>query len=97
MERKAPLPPISRNKNAPKAPESGTPRVGNQLVRMRSPVQIWIAAPPKPQNRNGSGVFNYPALPSWPGFGATLVPASTTRSANRSETAAAFAAASEMT
>ena len=36
MERKAPLPPISRNKKAPKAPESGTPRVGNQLVRMRS-------------------------------------------------------------
>ena len=37
MERKAPLPPISRNKNAPKASESGTPRAGNQLVRMRSP------------------------------------------------------------
>ena len=48
MERKAPLPPISRNKKALKAPESGTPRVGNQLVRMRSPVQIWIAAPLKP-------------------------------------------------
>ena len=31
MERKAPLSPISRNKNAPKAPESGTPRVGNQF------------------------------------------------------------------
>ena len=36
MERKAPLSPISRNKKAPKAPESGAPRVGNQLVRMRS-------------------------------------------------------------
>ena len=34
-----------RNKNVPKAPESGTPEVGNQLVRMRSPVQIWVAAP----------------------------------------------------
>ena len=37
MERKASLSPFSRNKNAPKALESGTPRVGNQLVRMRSP------------------------------------------------------------
>ena len=37
MEWKAPLYPIPRNKKAPKAPESGTPRVGNQLVRMRSP------------------------------------------------------------
>ena len=36
MERKAPLFPISRNKRALKAPESGTPRAGNQLVRMRS-------------------------------------------------------------
>ena len=37
MERKVRLIPISRNKKTPKAPESGTPRVGNQLVRMRSP------------------------------------------------------------
>ena len=37
MERKASLSPIPRNKKAPKAPESGTSRVGNQLVRMRSP------------------------------------------------------------
>ena len=36
MERKALLSPLSRNKKAPKAPESGTPRGGNQLVRMRS-------------------------------------------------------------
>ena len=57
MERKAPLSPISRNKNASKAPESGTPRAGNQLVRMRSPVQIWIAAPKNSRNRLISGVF----------------------------------------
>ena len=37
MERKASLLPNFRNKKAPKAPESGTPRAGNQLVRMRSP------------------------------------------------------------
>lgn len=36
MERKAPLSPYSRNKNALKGPESGTLRAGNQLVRMRS-------------------------------------------------------------
>ena len=40
MERKAPLPSIFRNKKASKAPESGTPRVGNQLVRMRSPFPL---------------------------------------------------------
>ena len=57
MERKAPLPPIFRNKKAPKAPESGTPRADNQLVRMRSPVQIWIAAPKNSRNRLISGVF----------------------------------------
>ena len=57
MERKAPLPPISRNKKAPKASKSGTPRGGNQLVRMRSPVQIWIAAPKNSRNRLISGVF----------------------------------------
>ena len=34
-----------RNKNAPKVPNSGTPEVSNHLVRMRSPVQIWVAAP----------------------------------------------------
>ena len=57
MEWKAPLPPIFRNKKVPKAPESDTPRVGNQLVRMRSPVQIWIAAPKNSRNRMISGVF----------------------------------------
>lgn len=36
MERKAPLPPLFWNKNAPKAPNGGVSRVGNQLVRMRS-------------------------------------------------------------
>ena len=45
MERKACLLLRSRNKKAPNVLESGTPRAGNQLVRMRSPVQIWVAAP----------------------------------------------------
>ena len=57
MERKAPLPPIFRNKNAPKAPYGGVSRVGNQLVRMRSPVQIWIAAPQKPLKSLDLGGF----------------------------------------
>jgi hypothetical protein len=37
MERKARLPPLFWNKNAPKAPDGGVSRVGYQLVRMRSP------------------------------------------------------------
>ena len=37
MERKALLPPLFWNKNAPKAPDGGVSRVGYQLVRMRSP------------------------------------------------------------
>ena len=45
MERKAQLLPHFWNKNAPQAPYGGVSRVGYQLVRMRSPVQIWIAAP----------------------------------------------------
>ena len=40
-----------RNKNAPKVPNSGTPEVSNHLVRMRSPVQIWVAAPKPRLNR----------------------------------------------
>ena len=57
MERKARLPPIFWNKNAPKAPNGGVSRVGNQLVRMRSPVQIWIAAPQKPLKSLDLGGF----------------------------------------
>ena len=33
MDRKVPKTMALRNKNAPKVPESGTPEVGNQLVR----------------------------------------------------------------
>ena len=51
MDRKVPKTMALRNKNAPKVPESGTPEVGNQLVRMRSPVQIWVAAPKSRWNR----------------------------------------------
>ena len=35
------------NKKAPKVLNSGTSEVSNHLVRMRSPVQIWVAAPTK--------------------------------------------------
>ena len=57
MERKASLLPLFRNKNAPKAPDGGVSRVGYQLVRMRSPVQIWIAAPQKPLKSLDLGGF----------------------------------------
>ena len=45
MDGKVPKAMLLRNKKAPKVLNSGTPEVGNQLVRMRSPVQIWVAAP----------------------------------------------------
>ena len=61
MDRKVPKTMALRNKNAPKVPESGTPEVGNQLVRMRSPVQIWIAAPQNPlfSDENGGFIFAF--------------------------------------
>ena len=60
MDRKVPKTMALRNKNAPKVPESGTPEVGNQLVRMRSPVQIWVAAPESPVFPAGkAGFFLY--------------------------------------
>ena len=59
MDRKVPKTMALRNKNAPKVPESGTPEVGNQLVRMRSPVQIWVAAPQKPLKSKGLGGFYF--------------------------------------
>ena len=46
-----------RNKNAPKVLNSGTPEVSNHLVRMRSPVQIWVAAPEKPVVLQGIAGF----------------------------------------
>ena len=57
MDRKAPKTMLARNEKVPKAPESGTLRGGNQLVRMRSPVQIWIAAPQKPLKSLDLGGF----------------------------------------
>ncbi len=57
MERKAQLLPHFWNKNAPQAPYGGVSRVGYQLVRMRSPVQIWIAAPQKPLKSLDLGGF----------------------------------------
>lgn len=40
MDRKVPKTMALRNKNAPKVPNSGTPEVGNQLVRMRSGIPL---------------------------------------------------------
>ena len=62
MDRKVPKTMALRNKNAPKVPESGTPEVGNQLVRMRSPVQIWVAAPQKSLEPQGFGDFLFFSL-----------------------------------
>ncbi|MGN8968467.1 hypothetical protein [Intestinimonas sp. HCP28S3_D6] len=45
VERKAPKTTHFWNKKAPKALESSTFGAFEQLVRMRSPVQIWVAAP----------------------------------------------------
>ena len=58
MDRKVPKTMYLRNKNAPKVLNSGTPEVGNQLVRMRSPVQIWVAAPEKPVVLQGIAGFS---------------------------------------
>ena len=57
MDGKVSKPTTLRNKNAPKAPESGTPEAGNHLVRMRSAVQIRPAAPENSRNHRVSGVF----------------------------------------
>ena len=56
-----------RNKNAPKVLNSSTPEAGNHLVRMRSPVQIWVAAPEKPvvlQGIAGFSIYLEEKLPS---------------------------------
>ena len=42
MDRKVPKTMALRNKDAPKVPESGTPEVGNQLVRTERRVHIEI-------------------------------------------------------
>ena len=57
MDRKVPKTMALRNKNAPKVPESGTPEVGNQLVRMRSAVRIRPAAPESPVFPAGKAGF----------------------------------------
>ncbi len=57
MDGKVPKTMRLRNKNAPKVLNSGTPEVSNHLVRMRSPVQIWVAAPVKALCRNGYKAF----------------------------------------
>ena len=43
MDRKVPKTMALRNKNAPKVPESGTPEVGNQLVRSERRAHAEIA------------------------------------------------------
>ena len=42
MDRKVPKTMALRNKNAPKVPESGTPEVGNQLVRTERRAHVEI-------------------------------------------------------
>ena len=60
MDGKVPKTMRLRNKNAPKVLNSGTPEVSNHLVRMRSPVQIWVAAPENPVFPAGkAGFFLY--------------------------------------
>ena len=60
MDGKVPKTTLPRNKNAPKAIKNGVWRTGNQLVRMRSPVQIWVAAPESPVFPAGkAGFFLY--------------------------------------
>ena len=62
MDGKVPKTMRLRNKNAPKVLNSGTPEVGNQLVRMRSPVQIWVAAPRKVLKSKGFGTFSFVSM-----------------------------------
>ena len=60
MDGKVPKTMRLRNKNAPKVLNSGTPEVGNQLVRMRSAVRIRPAAPESPVFPVGkAGFFLY--------------------------------------
>ena len=58
MDGKVPKTMRLRNKNAPKVLNSDTPEVSNHLVRMRSPVQIWVAAPEKPVVLQGIAGFS---------------------------------------
>ena len=57
MDRKVSKTMNLRNKKAPKVPNGSTPEVSNHLVRMRSPVQIWVAAPKKPLKSSDLGGF----------------------------------------
>ncbi len=59
MDGKVPKTMYHCNKKAPKVLNSGTPEVSNQLVRMRSPVQIWVAAPMKPVVLQGMAGFYF--------------------------------------
>ena len=78
-----------RTEKGTKCPESMRPHSTNQLVRMRSPVQIWVAAPVKPVVPQGMAGFLFSF---WPGvksgFSVHLAPNSTKRyNAIRDETA----------
>ncbi|MEG0756358.1 MAG: hypothetical protein RR450_08165, partial [Oscillospiraceae bacterium] len=48
---------ILLSENVLKLPESSRLKALNRLVRMRSPVRIWIAAPKNPQNHMILGIF----------------------------------------
>ena len=68
MDGKVPKTMRLRNKNAPKVLNSGTPEVSNHLVRMRSPVQIWVAAPQKPLKSSDLGGFCFEYAIFWGGL-----------------------------
>ena len=63
MDGKVPKTMRLRNKNAPKVLNSGTPEVGNQLVRMRSAVRIRPAAPESPVFPVGKAGFSCISAP----------------------------------
>ena len=57
MDERVPESTAIRIKEGTKGPESSKPHPPNQLVRMRSPVRIWVAAPKIPENCGFRGFF----------------------------------------
>ena len=57
MDEAAPLTSFFRTKKGQKPLRRKGFKAPNHLVRMRSPVRIWVAAPKSPRNRKISGIF----------------------------------------
>ena len=57
MDERVPESTAIRIKEGTKGPESSKPHPPNQLIRMRSPVQIWVAAPKILENCGFRGFF----------------------------------------